>query len=174
MNPDDRDRIWNEREQRWGQRYDRHADSFTRHPVLYVLKWVALIFAVVLVVGACSAATGLIGNYAHEAKRTVDVPNNREQTTAILEDEEGMKVAAANVCDVQAAGEGKHSADDPQLIENPTIAYRATYRRMEADYNRRMRNFFEARNDRHVPIPGNIGNLPEVAPTLTQRLSEVC
>lgn len=150
-------------------RYDR--DPFPiRHPYVTVIGALLAIFLVYIFL----ALVGVVGNYGQEAKRTIDVPNNRQQTTSVLDDENSMIAAAQNYCDARDEAKQQTNGDDPVILGADASSQRLTYNRLKADYDRRMSNFFEARNDRHVPIPGNIGNLPQIAPRLKARVVTVC
>ncbi|MCL2089872.1 MAG: hypothetical protein FWH11_01380 [Micrococcales bacterium] len=99
------------------------------------LKWGTAGLALVVALGF---ALGWFG-------RMVDVvaPDNvTEQHRAIIQDWQTMTTAAANACQAQTAGTNPAS---PTLVEDPAMAYAATFRSIAADYNRRQANVFEAR-----------------------------
>jgi len=159
---DPRDKIWEDRA-------DRAYTSVTEHPVRSSAKW----FAVALVIGIVLAiVVGVInwfGAWGGTAAKLTGPQHTEEQTTAVLDDWTSMKAAAGNVCDAKAsAGNG------PTLVEDLALAYRATYRRIEADYDRRMSNLFEAYVTRNLPLPGTLRGLPRVAPTLGEMVKEEC
>lgn len=160
MNPEDREEVWE-------GRANRAADSFTEHPLRWAWKIVFVVIALSLVLGVI----GFFGSWWSASVDTVRPANARLQTTEVLKEFEALNVAAANVCDVVAAN-ANPSASDPTLIEDPALAYKATYRNIAAEYDRRMENFFEAANVRNLPIPNGIGKLPRRAPTLKEALAD--
>ena len=162
--PRDNDRIWEERA-------DRAYTSATDHPVRTGLKWLGGLIAAVLVLSLIFGAVSWIGSWGDEAKRVTSPANVREQNTQIIEDWEAMTAAAENACDAKTAAKKE---GDPTLVEDPTLAYKATYRRIRVDYNRRMANLYEAQAVRNLPLPSNLRSYPKIAPALNEMMSEVC
>lgn len=159
------------RDKRWEERADRAYTSFTDRPIWTIVKWFMIILAVCLVLGVIGAIFGWIGSWGEEAGRITGPQNTREQTTQILNLEESMVATAQNTCAVKNS---KKEENDPSLIEDPALAYAAQYRNQRAEYNRRMKNLFEAAVTREMPLPAAISHLPREAPTLEQRQAEVC
>lgn len=124
----------------------------------------AVIVTVVLLI-VVGLAAGWIGGTAE----TVSFDHSKEQTTVVLDDWQSMKAAAANACE---AGDSQQQSGDPTLVERPGFAYRAKYRQIKVDYDRRMGNFFEAANTRRLPIPDALHGLPREAPSLRHALRE--
>jgi hypothetical protein len=159
------------RDEVWEARADRAYSDFTARPVRTAAKWffgaVAVIIALSLIFGMIS----WIGSWGGEAKRVLSPQNVRDQNTAIIDDYESMDAAAANACQARTAAKEN---GDPTLVEDPALAYSATYRRIRVDYNRRMANLYEAQAVRRVPVPSNLRSYPQVAPTLEQKLAELC
>lgn len=157
---------------RLGERAERYADrqagNFADRPKRTALKWTLGIVGVVLVLGFIGGVTGLIGDWGSETKRLLGPRHSREQVTAVLDLDEKMVATAGNVCSVVNA---RSNEDSPTLVEDPSFAYRATYRRQAAEYNRRMRNFFEAAVTKNLPIPASIKGLPDRAPTLEEAMA---
>ncbi len=156
---------------RYEDRWEERAERFSEHPWRVGLKWLAAFAVFCLVVSAIFGAVSWVSSWGGEAKRITSPQNVREQNTAIVEDYEAMDAAAANACGAKTAAQGE---DDPTLVEDPALAYKATYRRIRVDYNRRMANLYEAQAVRHLPLPSNLRSYPEVAPTLEQKMAEVC
>lgn len=160
--------------------WEERADRFSQHPWRVGLKWLAAFAVFCLVVSFIFGAVSWIGSWGGEAKRVTSPQNVREQNTAIIEDYEAMDAAAANACGAVTASKGDDDPtaskddDDPTLVEDPALAYKATYRRIRVDYNRRMANLYEAQAVRHLPLPSNLRSYPQVAPTLEVKMKEVC
>lgn len=144
-------------EDRWEERANRWADRFTNHPVL----WSALaIIGVVLFIGV----VGWAGGWINAAKEVVSPANVKEQYARVIEDYKAMEVAASNAC---GAEDSKGSRQGPTFLEDPAFAYKAQYRHITVDYNRRQNNIFEA------GVVGPSG-YPRNAPTLEEMQAEVC
>lgn len=161
---DERDKVWEDRA-------DRAYTNFTHRPVRSAAKWGGLFVAGFLAVAVIGGVIGWVGSWGDEAKRVTGVQNVKEQNTQIIAAWEGMQAAAQNACSAKGATSGEA---DPTLVENPALAYDATFRRIRADYNRRMANLYEAQAVRKLPLPSNLKDYPEVAPTLEQMQAQVC
>lgn len=162
---------WRASDKRWEDRAERAYSEFSERPVRTGLKWWVIVVAVVLALSAIGGIVGYVGSWGSEAKRVVGVENVKEQNTQIIAGWEAMTAAAQNACNVK---DSKSASGDPTLIEDPAVAYKATYRRVRADYNRRMANLYEAQAVRKLPLPSNLKNYPEVAPTLEAMQAQVC
>lgn len=159
-------------DQTWQDRGDKAYTKFTNNPWRTGFKWLLIFLAVVIAISVLFAVIGWIGSWGDEAKRVTSPQNVREQNTRIIDDWEGMQAAGMNVCNVQSsAAKGE---TDPTLIEDPALAYKAQYRRIRVDYNRRMANLYEAQAVRSIPLPSNLRSYPEVAPTVEEFTSTAC
>lgn len=167
------------RDEEWERRADREYDRFTDRPVHTGLAWWVKL-CIGLVVLALSAGLifgcgSLIGAWGGEARKQAGPDFQRDQVTAVLDDEEGMVALTGNVCEIDQAGPQGSNPNDPQIVGgDPRFQYTSKYRALKADYDRRMENFFEASNIRHVPLPGELSKLPKRAPTLEEREHDLC
>jgi hypothetical protein len=151
--------------ERWEHRGRRLEDDFSRRPVWTVFKYLALLGLLGLGIAAVFGVIGWVGDWGSEGKRIVSPTNVREQHTLIIEDWEAMEAAASNAC---AAKDSKGDpGTDPSLLESPSFAYDAQYRRIRVDYNRRQKNLFEGK------LVGPKG-YPRNAPKLKEMQLEVC
>jgi hypothetical protein len=158
-------------DKKWEDRTERVYASFSDHPVRTGVKWYFIALGIVISLAIVGGIVSYVGSWGSESKRVASPENVREQNTQIIEDYESLKAAASNACGVST---GAKSSDDPTLVENPALAYEATYRRIEVDYNRRMANLYEAQAVRKLPLPSNLRSYPEVAPTLKEMQAQVC
>lgn len=146
--------IWDERGSKWGGR-------FTRHPFGWSL---IVLIGIVAVMGSLSFIFGWINTAA-------DVASPRNVTTqyaAVIEDWNGLEAAAENACNASSA----RTEQGPTLLEDPALAYKAKYRQIAVDYNRRQTNIFEA----GLVGPDNCGaeQCRDLAPTLAEMQRRVC
>lgn len=154
--------------------WDDRADEFEARPLRTAFKWLLGVALLLLLVMAILTPFNAGFAWLQEGARIAGPDNSREQTTAVLDDEKGMVAQAGNVCDIDRAG-NTASPNDPQIVGgSPRFQYAALYRRLKADYDRRMANFFEANVTRSLPIPSALGGLPKEAPPLEQRLRDLC
>lgn len=119
---------------------------------------VAAVIALFIVFGAVGTACGVAGGYKDEAVRVVSVKNVKEQKTQLINLYNSAQTAADNACN---AGQIAKDDNSPTLVEDPALAYKATYRRIIVEYNRRQDNLFEARV---VGPQGYPKRIPDVAP----------
>lgn len=159
------------RDRKWEDRADRAYSDFTDRPGRTSAKWIAIAITVAVVIAVVGGVIGFVGDWGSEAKRVASPENVREQNTAIIEAWQGMEAAAANACN---AKDSAKENGDPTLVEDPALAYKATYRRLRADYNRRMANLYEAQAVRNLPLPSNLRSYPKRAPSLEATQAEVC
>lgn len=147
----DNGEIWEGRADKWGGR-------FTRHPIFWALFTVSILAGFIM---ALSFAFGWIG-----AATDVISPNNvRAQYHTIIQSYNALEAQAENVCGAEDAAETGRSG--PTFIEDPALAYKATYRKIAVKYNTAQENFFEAK------IAGP-GGYPTRAPTLKEMEAKVC
>lgn len=154
----------------WAARAEREYDRITQHPKRTIGRYFAWALGIIIALAILGGVIGWIGSWGGTAARLTGPAHSEEQVTAVLGDWTSLQATAGNVCDAKNSA----GADGPQLVEDPAFAYRATYRRTKADYDRRMSNLFEAYVTRHLPLPGSIQDLPQTAPTLNEMTAKVC
>lgn len=157
----------------WEDRADRAYTNLTEKPGRTLGKWFLYGLAVVVSLSILFGVIGLIGGWFSGTAQLASFGHSKVEVTAVLGDWTSLQAAAQNVCDVEKAG-SKHESSDPVLIEDPALSYKAVYRRIEQDYNRRMNNLFEAYVTRHLPLPGSINHLPQTAPSLKSAEAQFC
>ncbi|QDF15434.1 hypothetical protein SEA_MOLLYMUR_74 [Gordonia phage Mollymur] len=115
---------------------------------------VGVMILLLLGVGACNLAVG----YGNKAAEVVGVDNVETQHTQVIERFSALQDAANNAC---AAGQATAGNGGPLLVEDPALAYAATYFNIRTDYNRRMANLFEAKIVAPSGYPKQIPAFPE-------------
>lgn len=128
------------------------------------------LFALIVVVVAI-LIIGWVTSWGGKEAELTGPEHSQEQTTAVLDDWTSLHAQAQTYCQLK---ESKPSNGDPTLVEHPEVAYAAKYRSTEADYDRRMNNFFEAYQTRHIPLPGALRSLPRTSPTLSEAKVKWC
>lgn len=151
---------------RWGERAERTYDEFTAHPWRKAFKWIAIFAVALILIGGATGVAGWIGGWWNKAAEVTGAQNTDNQFTALYGDMESMRATAGNAC---AAKESTGGANSPTFLEDPSFSYTAKYRSIEADYNRRFENFFEAGG---LIVKPN--DLPRRAPTLGAMQAQVC
>lgn len=175
MSDENRRDPWSERQARAEDRAGAEYDRFERRPVWTGLGWFvklcAILVALSLIGGLLFGVGSWVSSWGGEAKRIASPANVREQNTQIIQDYNDLEAAAQNVCAAKSATGAK---GDPTLLEDPAFAYKASYRRIRVDYDRRMANLYEAQLVRKLPLPSNLRSYPKVAPQLAAMMKEVC
>jgi len=173
--PDRNQDRWDDLEKRADDRALHEAERFERAPWRTGMGWFVklclVLVALSLIGGAIFGIGSWVSSWGGEAKRIASPQNVREQNTQIIQDWQDMEAAAQNACNVADA---KSSPSDPTLVEDPAFAYKATFRRIRVDYNRRMANLYEAQAVRKLPLPSNLRSYPKVAPSLKERMATDC
>lgn len=108
-----------------------------------VAKIVFSALGIFLVVALVVWALGFVFSWWGAATKVIGPQNVSQQFQLVINDYQSLQTAAANACDVTQAG-STADPNNPLLVEDPTLAYAATYRRIAVDYNRRQSNIFEA------------------------------
>lgn len=98
----------------------------------------------VLAIGLVFGVIRFVGGWGNTAAEVVSPDNVKAQHEKIIGHYQAMIAAADNACTVQASGESEGNSKSPTLIEDPTLAYEATFRNIVADYNASMDNIFKA------------------------------
>jgi hypothetical protein len=150
----------------WEDRAEREADRFGDRPVRTGIRWGLGVIAVVVVLAVVIGVIGWIGNWFNTAAEVAGPENVKAQYHAVIEDWNAMEAAAENAC---GAENSKGSRQSPTLLEDPALAYKAKYRQIVVDYNRRQANIFEAK-----VVGPSFNEYPQRAPTLTEMQARVC
>lgn len=91
--------------------------------------------------GATMTGCGVIGSWVGEGTKVVSAPHVTEQHEKVITHYNGMIAAANNACNAITTAGNDRSAT---LVEDPAMAYKATYRSIEADYVSTIDNIFKA------------------------------
>lgn len=133
---------------------DRQAGSLADHPKRFAGKWIAIILGIVIVLGGITTVTGYALDWWSAGKDIVSVQNVKNQSYNVRENWNTMIATLGNAC----SADRKAAQGDPTFVEDPALAYAATYRKLRADYNRAQDNPFEngvinaGGYPKHVPV----------------------
>lgn len=156
---------------RWKERGDKAYDDFTDRPRRTIAKWFIILMAIIIGLAIVFGIISWVGSWGGEVKRITGPENTREQAITLRDDYKSLEATAGNVCDAEKGAEDP-DPNDPQIVGgDPAFQYKATYRRIKADYDRRMSNAFEAGWVRKYPF---LNDLPQTAPTLDEMKEQVC
>lgn len=104
-----------------------------------VLGSIAAFVALAVLLGIAGFALG----WFNKGTKVVSASNVEKQYGVVIGKYNDMIAGAQNVCTVQKAGEKPKTEQSPTLVESPTLAYEATFRKLVADYNKTVDNPFE-------------------------------
>lgn len=167
--PDGPERGRDRLAQRAESRLDREAGRLADHPGRTAGKWLAIIAAGVIGLVVFFGVIGFAAGWFNTGKDIVSPQNIKTQNYNAREEWNSLVVGADNAC--QASG--PVSENSQTFLEDPSVAFSATYRRIWVEYNRRMDNVFEAgsgvvhrlglgKYPRHVPdFPEAHGKHPD-------------
>lgn len=144
---------------RLDDRYQREEDRFADHPGWTSFRWgvaIALVIAgIVLVVSVLGFAIG----WFNTGKDIVGPANVKAQNFQVRQSWNELVTGADNACQASATNTGQQG--DPTFLEDPALAYAASYRRTWAEYNRRMDNAFEAKVIRRLGLTAYPRHVPD-------------
>lgn len=141
--PDDRPRKgegYDRLERRTEDFLDRQSGNLADRPGRTIFGWAVKGGLIVLGLVIVFGLIGFVAGWFNAGKDIVSPDNVRRQYTAIIGDWNGMEAAACNAKEAELA---QKEEGDPVIVESPGLAYRAKYREIQVDYNRRQQNLFE-------------------------------
>lgn len=153
----DSDELWNAA---------RNEASQGRKFILWGIPSILLLMAVFSVI---AFAAGWIGG----TSKIVSFENFEEQHFQLQQDYESMRKSAGDVCAAQQVLDSaiERGAEEEVVSqrESQLLARGEVYRSLQADYDRRMNNFFETMDGFVAPQ-----DLPQQSPSLDSMKAEVC
>lgn len=149
-----------------GYRYLRD-DEPDRHLLGFSAKW--LLFAIILLFLAVAimVPTGWALGWWAEPWRVTSAQNVREQWRFAYTYDESLQAAARQVCSADAALGSATTDTERTQRRSQLIALEQNYARIQAEYDARLRNAFEA----GLVAPSDV---PRKAPDLAQNRTKVC
>lgn len=101
---------------------------------------IGILLAIILVVGGLN----YIGAWGSKAAEVVSPQNVQKQHEVVIDHYNSMIAAAGNACTVQQSAAKEKTSKTPVIVEDPTLAYAATFRRIVSTYNSSVDNLFKA------------------------------
>lgn len=144
----------------WNERPNRQMTGF-------VLSWWAWALLIIFAGGLLTALAGWAFGWFAEPLRITSPENVREQWQFAYQYEESLNAAAQQVCIAEKAVTSSESANERTQRKSQLLAYETNYTRIQAEYNARLRNAFEAK----LVKPADV---PDRAPTLEEAKQRVC
>lgn len=101
----------------------------------------ALTVAALALAGAAMTGCGVINSWVGKGTEMVSAPHVTEMHELVITHYNALIASSENACNaVTVAGNGRSAT----LVEDPAMAYAATYRAITADYSSALENVFEA------------------------------
>ncbi|GAA1412082.1 hypothetical protein AUR04nite_00040 [Glutamicibacter uratoxydans] len=101
------------------------------------LKYAALATAGAFLLSGCSVVSSWVG----EGKKVVSAPHVTEQYEVVIDHYNSMIAAANNACNAITTAKNDRSST---IVEDPAMAYKATFRKIQAEYGNALDNVFKA------------------------------
>lgn len=112
--------------------------------------------ALTIVAVVVLTVVGFAMKWGQTAVDVVSPANVKAQHSAVISGWESLQASARNACSV---GSVQTDENSPTFVENPVVAYEATYRSAVVDYNQRMENVFKAGIVAPAGYPDRVPNL---------------
>jgi hypothetical protein len=139
---------------------DYHPD---RNVTGFTLSWLFWVIGIVVVLGA----VGWVLRWASVPGQVVSPENVRAQWAFAYQYDESLQAAARQICAARRAKEESTDANERTQRASQLIALEQNYARIQAEYNARLRDAFQAK----LIAPADV---PERAPELEAVLAGVC
>jgi hypothetical protein len=95
-----------------------------------------LLCGATLILTGCSVAQ----SYIDKGQEVISADNVEDQYTRVIKGWNGLITSSDNACNAQKTND----PNSPTFVEDPALAYKATYRNIWVDYNARQANIFKA------------------------------
>lgn|SRR3989338_1329385 len=143
--------------------YERPNRELTGATFSWLFWAIAIVVVLSLVLGVVGWGLGWLG----VPGQVVSPQNVREQWRFSYEHDESLQTAARNVCLTETALAASTSDTERVQRQSQLLAYQQVYTKIQAQYNARLRNAFEAGLVRPRDVP-------EKAPELSDMKLRVC
>ncbi len=134
---------------------DRHVTGFT-------LKWVFWGIGILVLLSIVLIPVGLALGWGRAAANVVSPDNVKKQWAFAYQYDEDLQATARNVCIAEKAVADAPDANAQNQRQSQLIAQQSNYNRIEADYNAKLRNAFEAKLVKPSDVPDKAPSLPEM------------
>lgn len=135
----------------------------TAKGISWFLKWFFAITFVVLVMGG--VVWGL--KWLLVPAQVASVENVREQWRFAYQYDESLRAIAQQICSASKAVREAEDSNEKTQRRSQLVALEQNYARVEAEYNAKLRNAFDAK----LVKPSDV---PEKAPTMKESVSTAC
>lgn len=132
-----------------------------------IFLWIIVIFVVVSALGVVLGYISLPFAWASQPVQILSPENVRKQWAFAYQYDESLQSAARQVCLTEQALAGASSEEEKTQRRSQLLAYQQNYTRIQADYNSKLRNAFEAKWVKPDDVP-------QKAPELVAMKQRVC
>ncbi len=134
-----------------------------RNVAKFAIGWIFFIVGLALTAGVI----GWVLNWASVPGKIASSENVRKQWAFAYEYEESLKSAARQVCSAEKAAEAAQLPDERTQRRSQVLALEQNYSRIQAEYDARLRDAFQAK----LVAPEDV---PKRASELSTMKSQVC
>lgn len=148
-------------------RNELHAVTPTREDTSWLAKWYLWLLALIVLAGMVGGIVSWVGGWAAVPVRVTSAENVQKQWEFAYRYDESLQAAARQVCSAEKGVAESSSDTERTQRRSQALAYEQNYARIEAEFNAKLRNAFEAK---YVAPP----DVPKRASTLTEMKAKVC
>lgn len=148
-------------------RKELHGVTPTREDTSWFAKWYFWVLGIICVVGAIGFVLNWAAGWAAVPAQVASAENVQKQWAFAYQYDESLQAAARQVCSAEKGVAESSSDAERTQRRSQALAYEQNYARIEAEFNAKLRNAFEAK----YVAPSDV---PKRAPTLVEMKAKVC
>jgi len=144
-----------------------HAVAPTRDDASWLARWYLWLLGLVVAAVVIAGIVGWVGSWAAVPAQVASAENVQKQWAFAYQYDESLQAAARQVCSAEKAVTESSSEAERTQRRSQALAFEQNYFRIEAEFNAKLRNAFEAK----YVAPSDV---PKRAPTLAEMKAKVC
>jgi len=148
-------------------RKEMHAVTPTREDTSFLAKWYLWVVGLIVAASVIGGIVVWVGGWAAVPAQVTSAENVQKQWAFAYQYDESLQAAARQVCSAEKGVAESSSDMERTQRRSQALAYEQNYARIEAEFNAKLRNAFEAK----YVAPSDV---PKRAPTLTEMKAKVC
>lgn len=148
-------------------RSELHAVTPTREDTTWLAKWYFWLLGLFVAVVMIGGIVGWVASWGAVPLQVTSAENVQKQWAFAYQYDESLQAAARQVCSTEKAVAESSSDAERTQRRSQALAFEQNYARIEAEFNAKLRNAFEAK----YVAPSDV---PRRAPTLAEMKAKVC
>ncbi|MFA5185624.1 MAG: hypothetical protein WC551_03995 [Patescibacteria group bacterium] len=148
-------------------RKDLHSATPTRGDTTFFAKWFFWLLGLFVAVVVIAVAVSWVAGWGAVPVQVASAENVQKQFAFAYQYDESLQAVARQVCSAEKGVAESSSDVERTQRRSQALAFEQNYARIEAEFNAKLRNAFEAK----YVAPSDV---PKRAPTLTEMKVKVC